>query len=340
MPPAANPLVSIRKSGYSCLSHTDIEELLAPLGGMKRYVNRGERVLLKVNLLAPSEPESAVTTHPSVVGAVADAVLKEGAIPYIGDSLAGLFNKRRLDRVYERSGLKALADEKGIELNYNTKATKIKIPGGIRLKSALICDYVLDADKIIALPKLKTHSLMVMTLATKIMYGAVPGITKAKYHSLFPGIEAFSDMLLDVLSIAKPDLFIMDGIVGMHGNGPKGGEPCAVGALLASDNALAMDVSVCRMLGIEPMEIPLLKRARIRGMAPSEVKYPLLSPEDARFHGFRLPLTAHVFGEKRGMKVPVPNEKCTGCGRCEEICPRGAVKVVGEPWSLKRQTSG
>ncbi len=181
---------------------------------------------------------------------------------------------------------------------------------------------------------------MVMTLATKIMYGAVPGITKAKYHSLFPGIEAFSDMLLDVLSIAKPDLFIMDGIVGMHGNGPKGGEPCAVGALLASDNALAMDVSVCRMLGIEPMEIPLLKRARIRGMAPSEVKYPLLSPEDARFHGFRLPLTAHLFGEKRGMKVPVPNEKCTGCGRCEEICPRGAVKVVGEPWSLKRQTSG
>ena len=80
------PMVCIQKCTYSNL---DIEKLLAPLGGIKRYVNRGERVLLKVNLLAASTPESAVITHPMVVRAVAKAVIKAGGIPYIGDKKYG-----------------------------------------------------------------------------------------------------------------------------------------------------------------------------------------------------------------------------------------------------------
>ena len=153
----------------------------------------------------------------------------------IGDSPSGQFTKRRLEKTYQKSGLITVANELGIELNYDTNVTKVDIPNAKKLKKTPICNFILDAEKIIAVPKIKTHSYMIMTLATKIMYGAVPGLTKAKYHSLFFRRAAFADMLLDVLSVRKPDLIVMDGITGMQGDGPSGGTPVELGVLLASD---------------------------------------------------------------------------------------------------------
>jgi uncharacterized protein (DUF362 family) len=165
-------MVSIQKNNYTDI---DLESLLNPLGGIKKYINRGERVLLKTNLLSPSEPEKAVVTNPAVVHAVAQAILKVGGIPFIGDSPSGQFTRRRLEKAYTKSGLKDVANTLGIELNYDTRVKKITIPQGKKLKRTSVCAFVLDADKIIALPKIKTHSAMIMTLATKIMYGAIPG---------------------------------------------------------------------------------------------------------------------------------------------------------------------
>lgn len=324
-----NQMVSIQKNNYTDI---DLESLLSPLGGIKKYINRGERVLLKTNLLSPSEPEKAVVTHPAVVSAVAQAILKIGGIPYIGDSPSGQFTKRRLEKVYTKSGLKDLATTLGIELNYDTSVKKIIIPGGKKLKCTPICNFVLNADKVIALPKIKTHSYMIMTLATKIMYGAVPGLTKAKYHSLFIKKSAFADMLLDVLSIRPPDLFIMDGITGMQGDGPAGGEPVDLGVLLASDHAFAMDLAVCDMVGIEPIGIPTLRQAKIRNLWPTKIVYPLLSPQDAKYHGFGLPSTADylITGRKTPRRSPMPTDKCTACGQCVEICPKKAIRIINQ----------
>jgi uncharacterized protein (DUF362 family)/Pyruvate/2-oxoacid:ferredoxin oxidoreductase delta subunit len=323
------PIVSIQKNSYT---NIDIEALLNPLSGIKKYVHRGDRVLLKTNLLTPSEPEKAVVTHPAVVGAVAQAVLTAGGIPYIGDSPSGQFTKRRLEKAYAKSGLKDLASALGIELNYDTRVTKITIPNGKRLKRTAICNFILNADKIIAFPKIKTHSYMIMTLATKIMYGAVPGLTKAKYHSLFIKKSAFADMLLDVLSIRSPDLLIMDGIIGMQGDGPAGGKPVNLGVLLASEHAIAMDLAVCSILDIEPIGIPTLRQAKIRGLWPTEVSYPLLSPQDARYHGFLLPSTADYLltGEKTPRRSPQPTDKCTACGQCVDICPKQAIQILNQ----------
>ena len=85
-------MVSIQKNNYADIH---LESLLSPLGEIKKYIIRGERVLLKTNLLSPSEPEKAVVTHPAIVNAVAQAILKIGGIPYIGDSPSGQFTKRR-----------------------------------------------------------------------------------------------------------------------------------------------------------------------------------------------------------------------------------------------------
>jgi uncharacterized protein (DUF362 family) len=321
--------VSIMKATYS---DPQIEPLLEHLGGMAQFVKKNETVLLKVNLLSAKKgPEQAVTTHPELVRAVARAVRKAGGKPYIGDSPAGAFSKRTLTKAYERSGLRDMAAEEKIPLNLNTASKKVDIPEGKRLQRSPICEFALKADKVIALPKLKTHSMQYLTLACKIMYGVVPGLTKAKYHAQFPRKVQFADMMLDILTIVKPQLYIMDGILAMQGQGPGSGDPVNLDLVLASTDHVAMDIAVCKIMGIEPVGIPALKMAKVRGLWPARVAYPNHGPEDVAYRGFRLPNTAdHLLtGKKPPKKSPVITDKCTACGECERICPKDAVRVNG-----------
>jgi uncharacterized protein (DUF362 family) len=316
--------VCIEKSTYQTIN---LDSLLNPLGGIKKYISKDEFVLLKVNLLNATIPEKAVVTNPMIVKKVAEEVLKAGGIPYIGDSPSGQFTKGRLKRVYKKSGLQKISKELGIELNYDTKTTKIQIPSGKILKESQVCNFIKKADKIIALPKIKTHSYMTLTLSTKLMFGIIPGLTKAKYHSLFLRRTSFADMIIDINTIAPPNLIIMDGIIGMQGEGPSGGTPVDLGIILASENAIAMDISVCNALNIEPVGIPVLKQAKLRGLWPKEIHYPQLTPEDVRYNGFILPSTANYIltGEKTPKKSPKVNSRCTSCGLCQEICPKHAI---------------
>ena len=320
-------MVCIKKSTYQTI---DLDSLLTPLGRLNKYIKKGQRILLKVNLLNASVPSKAVVTNPLLVKKTAEAVLKTGGIPYIGDSPSGQFTKRRLKKVYEKGGLTEISRELGIELNYDLASKKVPIPYGKRLKKTPICNFILKADKIIALPKIKTHSYMIMTLATKIMYGAIPGLIKAKYHSLYIKRASFSDMLLDILSVVKPDLIIMDGITGMQGQGPASGIPVNLGVLLAAENPISMDIAVCRMLNIEPVGIPVLKQAKVRGLWPKEIKYPQLTPDDVKYTEFILPSTAEYLltGKKTPQQSPIITTKCNSCGLCKEICPKNAIAIA------------
>ena len=318
--------VAIIKSNYE---NCKIESLMESLGGIKKYIKKGEKVLLKTNLLNASEPEKSVLTHPNFIRDVAKEILKIDANPIIGDSPSGPFTKRRLEKVYAKSGLIDLSNKFGIELNYDTGTKKIEIPNAKRLKKASICNFVIKSDKIISLPKLKTHSLMIMTLATKNMYGAVPGLTKARYHSMYIRRKAFAEMLIDLLNVVNPDLTIMDGIIGMEGDGPAGGNPIKIGLSLASDNTYAIDLAVCKILNIQPVWIPTLKEAKIRKLWPKKIEYPLLNPSEIKYKNFKLPSTAGYIltGKKIPNKYPIPNNNCTQCGECVEICPKKIIKI-------------
>ncbi|MFO7677182.1 MAG: DUF362 domain-containing protein [Thermoplasmatota archaeon] len=316
--------VCIQNSSYDDLC---LDALLKPLGGINAFVDKGDRVCLKVNLLNASPPEKGVCTHPEIVRAVAKQVLAVGGVPFIADSPSGPFTKRRLERVYRKSGMESVASDLGISLNYDTSTTQVDIGDGRRLSNTVVCNYFLTADKTISLPKLKTHSFMGLTLACKNMYGVIPGLKKARYHSTHLKRKYFADMLVDVLSVATADLVILDGIVAMQGDGPSGGELVDVGVVFASDHDVGLDISVCRMFGFEAVGIPVLKQAKIRGLWPREIQYPLLSPSDVSFRGFLLPSTmGHlVTGKKKPKRHPVVNKSCVLCGNCEEICPRDAI---------------
>lgn len=321
--------VCIEKADYSDIN---IESLLAPLGGISQFVRKGDRVLLKINLLSAREPERAVTTHPELVRAVARAVIQAGGIPFIGDSPSGTFSQKALEKAYVQSGIADLAREESIRLNDDTTSIKMDFPESKRLRSASVCRFIQEADRIIALPKLKTHSFQYMTLACKIMYGIVPGLTKGAYHARFPTRTSFADMLLDLLTKIKPDLYIMDGIVAMEGQGPANGDPVRLGLVMASPDPVAMDIAICNILGIEPVGIPVLKRAKIRKWWPETLDYPLLTPEDVFRKGFRLPNTADhlITGKQPPSKSPVVTEQCVGCGDCETICPKNAIRVESD----------
>ncbi len=321
-------MVCIQRAEYESV---DLEGLLDPLGGLSSFVKRGQRVLLKVNLLSASTPDQAIVTDPRLVRIVAEAVLRAGATPFIGDSPAGPFTKRRLTRVYRKAGLLDLSRELGVELNYDTGSEKVAVPGGKALSSVNLASYVRRADVIVSLPKIKTHSFQILTLGVKNMYGVVPGLTKPRYHSMYMRRAAFADMLLDVVSVVPPALNVLDGVVGMQGEGPgSSGTPVHLGVMMASRDVVSLDLAVCRMLGVEPVSVPVLRQARLRGLWPGDIEYPLLSPGDVAFHGFVLPKTAERLstGRLAPTKSPRVMQRCTACGDCVRVCPRQVIRIT------------
>ena len=167
--------VSIIKSGGYELQdlRRDVIKLLEPLGGISAFVGHGERVLLKPNMLAAKEPNLAVTTHPNLVRVVAELVKEAGGIALIGDSpgIGGFM------RVADKCGISEAARKSGAALVEFNEAVELQGLGTFR-SIWLARDYY-EADKVINLPKLKTHEMMTMTCAVKNLFGAVIGTEKA-----------------------------------------------------------------------------------------------------------------------------------------------------------------
>lgn len=260
------------------------------LGGMGSFVKPGWRVVLKPNILRAASPDSAIITHPAVVRAVAILVREAGAVPVLAESPAGPFNKSVLRLAYSRGGYDKVAEEVGMELNYDVSALQVSHPEGRLIKRIDMLKAVAEADAVIALPKLKTHNLTRITGATKILFGVVPGVTKFGYHAKLQNAMRFSEALVDIITYVKPVLTVMDAVVGMHGNGPSGGDPYVANLLLASPDPFAMDVVCATLVGMEPLTIPPLKVAASRGLTSGRVEdIPIvgLPLDEARLEGFR-----------------------------------------------------
>jgi uncharacterized protein (DUF362 family)/ferredoxin len=316
-----------------------IERLLAPLGGMGAFVKPGERVLIKPNLLMGKPPEAAVTTHPELLRAVIEEVKRAGGIPLVGDS-PGVGTYRK---IAEKTGIFSVCAETGAELVEFREAVAIRGRGMFR-KIELARPY-LEADRIINLPKLKTHEMMTMTCAVKNLFGAVIGTAKAGWH-LKAGAdrELFARMLLEIYLYRPPDLTIVDAVVAMEGNGPGSGDPRSMGLLFAGDNAVAVDVIAAEIAGI-PKKLLFVERAAEKLQVPGADRQTIrtvgLPPGEARCATpFRLPPLSDVqFGLPRFLKVRLRHylttrpvviaEKCVLCGVCRDACPPHVITIAG-----------
>jgi uncharacterized protein (DUF362 family)/NAD-dependent dihydropyrimidine dehydrogenase PreA subunit len=313
-----------------------IERLLFHFGGLQAFVNPGERVLLKPNMLSAKPPDAAVTTHPEVVRAVIEMVRDAGAVALVGDSpgVGGLV------RVAEKSGILDVVKETGAELVEFKESLEISGKGVFK-RFELARPY-LEADRIINLPKLKTHEMMTMTCSVKNLFGAVVGMAKAGWH-LKAGEDRslFASLLLEIYRLRKPDLNIVDAIVAMEGDGPSSGNPRQVGLLLAGVNPVAVDVIAGEILGIRKNVLYVERAAQALGIAGADrgtITTLGVSPSEARIDRFRLPRASSVqFGLPRFLMrflrnsftaYPYPiTGKCILCGVCRDACPPGAMEI-------------
>ena len=237
------------------------------LGGLGTFVQRGDTVLLKPNFIAPrSHHHSAAQTHPAVILEMARLLKDYGARPFVADSPAWT-NTAFCARVL---GLTEPLRKLGVPIRQLNAPRKCELGSGqprIGLSSV-----ALDADAIINLPKFKTHQQMVATFAVKNMFGCVSGKYKALWHfRKGDTADEFAGLLLGVYRYLKPVLTIIDGIVAMHGQGPINGKSKPLGWLIGGIDPIACETVCCRLIGIEPDRLPIVRTARQAGFGCSDL---------------------------------------------------------------------
>ena len=331
-------IVSCKSYGYRELREA-IARSLDLIGGLGAVMRKGDKVLLKPNMMASKPPEKAINTHPAFVRALFELIRDFGAKPVIGESPGGaIFGTKR---VWKNSGMEEMAKEAGAEIVRleSSGIVKVKPPFGKKLKEFYIARPVLDADVVVSVPKFKVHGTMLLTGAIKNFLGTIPGIHKIDFHKAAPKPDEFGDVLSDILSVIKPKLAVMDAVTGMDGNGPTFGRARDVGFVIASPDCVALDAVAATMMGIEPMKVYATKHAArkglgvadlamidIEGVPLSEAKIPDWKPDFisnrtvSRIPRFLLKLYGWGF-----RAYPLLNErKCKKCGECIEGCPTGA----------------
>ena len=300
------------------------------MGGVETFVKQGEKILLKVNLLVGEVPEKCVNTHPAVFRAVAEMFAAKGAIVQYGDS-PGLGTPHAAAK---KSGIADVAKELKLEEADFKEGREVFFEQGNQNKSFYIANGVLDADGLISLPKMKTHALERFTGAIKNQFGCVVGMRKGEFHVKLPDATDFARMLVDLNSFVKPRLYIMDGIMAMEGNGPRGGTPRAMNVLLFSTDPVALDAIASRMINLGPLYVPTTLvggRTGAGTFKEEEIEIVGDALKDFICMDFKVERTpvkivkrnsVNTFLKNRLIAKPVIIEdKCTQCGTCVHSCP-------------------
>ncbi|MDP3026146.1 MAG: DUF362 domain-containing protein [Nanoarchaeota archaeon] len=315
------------------------------------------RVLIKPNILGPHTPEQALTTNPILIEELCKILKKFNAEIYIGES-AGLDTQRSL----EISGIKKLSRYAKI-INFDYSKTRV-FDIGMKGEKILLPEILFDMDLIINLPKLKTHVFTKVTLAVKNLYGCIPGKLKSNLHRIFPDSKSFSRLLVNLENKIKPQLNIIDGVIGIQGDGPgTSGELIKSEIILASRNPYALDIIASEIMGFKAGDIYTNKFSKIKkedidvlgngkglklGFKKPRIHYSgLLAPLLAIFPKLKIDFDKNKCNQCLSceLKCPVnaikiiPNHRCNyksciGCSCCIEICPKGAI-YLKEHWAEK-----
>jgi len=221
----------------------------------------GRRVVLKPNLVE-FDPAGVINTHPAVIAAAVEAFRRLGAREVVVAEGPG--HRRDSEHLVAASGLFRTLTDLGaryVDLNHDDVRTVTLRSRFTELGRLQLPETILGADLIVSMPKLKTHHWAGVTLSLKNMFGIVPGMVygwpKNVLH--WAGIH---ESVVDInSSVPAPTFAIVDGIVGMEGNGPIQGDEKACGVLVFGDDLVAVDATAARLMSIEPRKIQYLEQA-------------------------------------------------------------------------------
>lgn len=300
-------------------------------------VKRNEVVLVKPNLLGPHAPDKAVTTHPVFTSAMIEVLKSFGAIPVLGDSPSVA---DKYEKVLAETGMLDVARKHKIDiLNFSERDVVEYI---FKLNNEPIKIYLTKAinevDSVISLPKFKTHGLMILTAAIKNLYGLVPGLLKTEYHRLYPDPTSFSKLLASILYFVKPKLklTVIDAIVGMDGNGPANGRIRKLDFMIASGDALLMDVFLSELIRVKSN--PLTKICSELKLGEFEIEQRDLFGDKIVLNDFQIPpahyinyvpkFVTNAFTGLIYFNLKINRRKCRRCMKCFKVCPASAITEV------------
>ena len=239
-----------------------IARQFALLGGIERFVKQGDSVLLKPNFIAPKPCHCATQTDPAVIIETAKILKDFGARPFVGDSPAW----GDVFKCVNVLGLDEPLKKLGVPVRQLDKPVKRQIAGvDVGISSA-----ALDADKIINLPKFKSHQQLVATFAVKNMFGCVSGKWKAYWHFAKGGNEnKFCELIIEIYKLLNPTLTIIDGVIAMDGPGPISGRARPLGWLIGGTEPVACEVVCSKLINLDCDRLPIIKTAKQIGFGCS-----------------------------------------------------------------------
>jgi uncharacterized protein (DUF362 family) len=225
-----------------------------------------DKVLIKVNFITTKTWDTGATTDPIVVEAIIKKLENLPVKIYVVESDATMTNA---DKAFEATGMKDMCERNGVEwlnLRYVKDKVKLKVPNGEALENITVPRLVTESA-VISAAKLKTHINTTVTLGMKNMFGLLPDKVKAKYH-----MKGISNVVVDINSVLKPALTVIDGFVGMEGSGPVDGTPVQMDLVIAGRDVVATDATACRVMGFNPYEIKHIRKAYEKGLGNSEAQ--------------------------------------------------------------------
>jgi uncharacterized protein (DUF362 family) len=262
-----------------------VREALDHLGGMSRFVRPNQTVLIKPNLTVYYSAEEGCTTDPLVVGALIQLSREAGASRVqVAESSGEFLSSIECMRI---TGMAAVAEKHSAELvdlgSDETPNRTVPVPRGVVLKSAPLPEPLLRADVIIDVPKAKNHHIEPITGALKNWVGVVNQKWRMHHH----GDEEHIPRFMDIMTVSRPSLCVVDALIAGEGDGPIANLPRWCGCILASTDPVATDVTIARLLGRDWTKLQFAKAAEERGLGIREpIEYVGVPLEEVAFNAW------------------------------------------------------